>query len=219
VAERAIYVNEDGGRNGGTAAPGVPQLSPTWYFGEGSANQGVQTWLLLANPTTATVDAQVRLLGTNGKAGETTIALPPSSRRTLEVATVIPSYKGDLGIEVTATAPIAAERSMYFVQGATDSEGAATLRKEWYFAEGYVGGAFGTTFAVTNPGRTAALVVLRLDAPGGSAVRYQQIQVPARSRRTVDARTLELRQPEFSTVVTATVPVVVERTMTFGYIS
>ena len=58
---------------------------------------------------------------------------------------------------------------------------------------------------------------MRLGAPGGALSATALVTVPGRGRATLDVRTLGLAFAEFSTEVTATVPVVAERTEVFGY--
>lgn len=84
-----------------------------------------------------------------------------------------------------------------------------------YFAEGATSTFFDTQFALANPGAAPAKVLLRfLTGPGGVA--HQWVDVPAMSRRTVNAKAVpNLTIAELSTVVESDEVVVVDRTMTW----
>jgi hypothetical protein len=85
-----------------------------------------------------------------------------------------------------------------------------------YFAEGATGPFFDTAFALLNPTDTAAHVTFEaLTADGATVTRV--LDILPRSRATFEADTLSaLASAEFSTVVTADVPVIADRTMRWG---
>lgn len=84
-----------------------------------------------------------------------------------------------------------------------------------FFAEGAVGPFFATQFAVLNAGPRDALAQFTFtDALG--AVTTHLLEMPAMSRRTVDASSALGGKPsEFSTIVESTEPLVVDRTMSW----
>ncbi len=177
IAERAMYFDDF---RSGHDALGVTSASTTWLFAEGftggNAQTAFETFLLLANtgndPTTATVD----YLLDNGQIVSRTYQLEPRQRFTVWVDQEGRSFDNRLtaaafGIRVTATAPIVAERAMYWgTPSAADPttptfpwvEGHATAgviagEPKWAFAEGQQGvfGASGTRhdtfFLLANP--------------------------------------------------------------------
>jgi hypothetical protein len=85
-----------------------------------------------------------------------------------------------------------------------------------YFAEGATGPFFDTAFALLNPTDTAAHVTFEaLTADGATVTRV--LDMLPRSRATFEADTLSaLASAEFSTVVTADVPIIADRTMRWG---
>lgn len=84
-----------------------------------------------------------------------------------------------------------------------------------YLAEGATSAFFDTSFAVLNPGSTAAAVLFRFLRTDGTFV-TQQVAVPANVRATVAAKSVPgLAAAEFSTVVETDAAVVVDRTMTW----
>ncbi|BCS34911.1 hypothetical protein TBR22_A41370 [Luteitalea sp. TBR-22] len=84
-----------------------------------------------------------------------------------------------------------------------------------YLAEGATSSFFDTRLALLNPGDTDTIASLQYLRAGRSVVE-QTVPLPAHARRTVWPRDADgLDQAEFSTVVTASVPIVVDRTMTW----
>lgn len=85
-----------------------------------------------------------------------------------------------------------------------------------YFAEGATGPFFDTAFALLNPTDMAAHVTFEaLTADGATVTRV--LDMLPRSRATFEADTLSaLTSAEFSTVVTADVPIIADRTMRWG---
>jgi Fibronectin type III domain len=85
-----------------------------------------------------------------------------------------------------------------------------------YFAEGAQNFFFDTRIALVNPGSAAAKVVLLCQDQMAQTVGIP-VDVPARSRRTVDARNVPwLASKNFSMRVESDTLVVVNRTMTWG---
>jgi hypothetical protein len=85
-----------------------------------------------------------------------------------------------------------------------------------YLAEGATSDFFDTRIALLNPGPTAAATTLRF-LPGAGAPIEHPVAVPAGTRVTLDVKDIPgLQTAEFSTVVEADQPLVVDRTMTWG---
>ncbi|MGE3841844.1 MAG: hypothetical protein AB7I50_09680 [Vicinamibacterales bacterium] len=103
--------------------------------------------------------------------------------------------------------------------------GASALTNLLYFAEGAtINGFFETQFALLNPDPdNDATVALDFQLKGSGTVLTHSINVPAHSRATIDASTLDDINPglaamvnaEFSTVVRSNLPLVADRTMTW----
>ena len=84
-----------------------------------------------------------------------------------------------------------------------------------YLAEGATGPFFDTQIALLNPGTTNASVTLQYLPAGGAPV-TQGVTVPARTRITVNPKTVPgLANAEFSTVVQSSQELVVDRTMSW----
>ncbi len=142
TAERAMYFSY-GGKEGGHDALGVREPSSTWYFAEGYTGGDFDTYLLLLNPGAETVYATLAFMRSDGEVVEKEVAVPAHSRFTVHVDTVPGLDNAEFSTRVTASAPLVAERAMYFLyrgrDGGTCSQGAVSPACEWYFAEGYTG--------------------------------------------------------------------------------
>jgi hypothetical protein len=85
-----------------------------------------------------------------------------------------------------------------------------------YFAEGATGALFDTSLALLNPTAGAAVATLRFETPDGTHVE-RTLSIAARSRATIDPKDEPaLAAAEFSTSVTSTQPLVIDRTMSWG---
>ncbi len=190
VAERAMYFDPSpsgsGFQRSGHDALGVPQASTTWYFAEGftggNAQIAFETFLLLANTNDVAVTATVTYQLDSGAAVSRDYVLPPNQRFTVwvdqEGRTFDPRLEASaFGMTVSATAPVVAERAMYWgtpsVQDpATPAlpwrEGHATagstaLASRWAFAEGRQGidaaaRPYDTFFLLSNPSASPVTV-------------------------------------------------------------
>jgi lysophospholipase L1-like esterase len=163
VAERAMYFDPatTGSRfaQSGHDALGVPTASASWYFAEGftggNAQTAFETFLLLANTNASAVTATVTYQLDSGETVVRDYPLSPNQRLTVwvdqEGRTVDARLKASaFGMTVNASAPIVAERAMYWgaPSGADPTtpvfpwvEGHATAGSpvraaRWGFAEG-----------------------------------------------------------------------------------
>ncbi|MGH9162266.1 MAG: ScyD/ScyE family protein [Vicinamibacteraceae bacterium] len=116
VAERAMYLTSIAEQplTAGTLAAAVPSTSEQWTFAEG-ATGFFDLFLLLANPGTEAVEATVRYLLPSGEPIEKMYTLEPASRQTVLVNGEDPMLADTaVAIEVVSSAPILAERAMWW---------------------------------------------------------------------------------------------------------
>ena len=153
VVERTMRWDETGyGSHTEKAAHGAER---TWYFAEGS--QGFfHTFLLLANPAPAPNEATVEFLIENGVTVTKTYPLQPTSRFTVDAATIPELRDRSFGMKVTFTQPGMAERAMYFgdvplFSGGHESAGVPGASTEWFLAEGATGELLHDVPAVREP--------------------------------------------------------------------
>ncbi|MBI2910908.1 MAG: hypothetical protein HYY05_02110, partial [Chloroflexi bacterium] len=203
--ERAVYFGHDGHASGAVAS-----ASPTWYLPEGFTGEGFHTWLLLLNPNSAPVDADLLFLRQSGEPLHRRVRLSPQSRLNVFANQVLPNES--FATVVTATAPIVVERSSYFDggRGGHSSMGASATATNWYFAEGFTGHS--TWFLFLNPGDQPATARLTLLGESGAEQAFY-VPVPPRHRATfqVPDALFGTERASFAAVVEADRPIVAER--------
>jgi hypothetical protein len=215
VVERTMRWDETGyGSHTEKAAHGAER---TWYFAEGS--QGFfHTFLLLANPAATPNEATVDFLIENGATLTKTYPLAPTSRFTVDAATIPELRDRSFGIAVRFTTPGAAERAMYFgdtplFSGGHESAGVSGASTDWFFAEGATGSFF-TTFlllANQNAGETAAVTVTYLPATGSPVTKEKSLAPGQRLTVNIATEDDSLASAAVATRVTSTLPIVAER--------
>ncbi len=145
-AERAEYFDYYGILDGSTAQP-TPAPRPRWYLTEGYAGPGFDTWILLSNPLTETVEVAATFLVQDGAPVARTYSLPPRSRTTIRLGPIVGPVSAATVLESTNGRSFIAERASYFyyssprgwkAKGGSASMGVDSLSTEWYFAEGYL---------------------------------------------------------------------------------
>ena len=210
---------------------GVAAPATTWHFAEGSTSGDFSLFYLLQNPQATLATATVRYLRPAGQAPiERTYTLLPNSRTTIAVDTQGPELAStDVAAVVTATAPIVAERAMYFNRpgqpfaAGHESAGITAPALEWFLAEGATGDFFDLFVLISNPNATDAAVEVEYLLTGGGTL-STSYTVPAGSRRTIWVDDEQLpagsgQRPLASVAVsmrvrsTNAVPIVAERTM------
>jgi SpoIID/LytB domain protein len=142
AAERAMYFNYFG-MTGGHASTGMSSLSDKWYFAEGYCGGSFDTFLLLQNPNPGDVRVTITFMLEDQTTKTLVVNVSGKSRATLKVDNVEGMGDKSFATMMEASAPIAAERSMYFNyrtrEGGSNSIGVKAPSTTWYFAEGYTG--------------------------------------------------------------------------------
>jgi lysophospholipase L1-like esterase len=237
VVERTMYF-PDGTRAGAHNASGITQARPRWILAEG-ASGAFSTFILVVNPNPKATTVRVRYLKSTGQVVTFDAAIAANSRRTFWPQSDLPAEMATAEFSTVvesldATAPIVAERAMYFDPAPTgsrfarsghDALGVPDPSTTWYFAEGFTGGNPQTAFetflllANTNAAAVTATVTYQLDS-GGTVVRDYPLNPNQRltvwvdqEGRSVDAR---LRAAAFGITVQASAPIVAERAMYWG---
>ncbi|MBI1289913.1 hypothetical protein GC173_01540 [bacterium] len=199
---------------GGTASPGLPELSNTWYFAEGDT-RGFSEFILLVNPNSTTTRVT---LSYSSQPWD----LAPNSRTTVEV----PWLQGlRHGTTIKATNLIAVERSMYWsrgrfgwVDGHTSIASPHTALR-WLLAEGaavpLAVGRMDTQILLYNPSSQPATITLRFLIDGAPPVTRTLNLASKAATNYMTIQDAALRDRGFATDVTSSVPIVVERSMYF----
>ena len=216
VAERAMYFDPSatgsGFQRSGHDAVGVPEASVDWYFAEGftggNAQTAFETFLLLANTNPAPATATVTYQLDSGETVRRDYVLAPNQRRTVWVDDEGRTFDARLtasafGITVRATAPIVAERAMYWgTPSAADpgtpafpwreghaTAGSTVLASRWAFAEGREGEdgsarPYSTFFLLSNPSAAPVTVKATFFTEDGGGVATTRT-IPAGGRTNI----------------------------------
>ncbi|MBI4494413.1 MAG: hypothetical protein HY690_16645 [Chloroflexi bacterium] len=212
LVERQMSLGADrGGATFGAAAP-----SPAWYFGEGDTTGGRDTWLLLQNPSDTPANVQVSYLLESGQPVERRYGVAPNSRLSVYANAVLEPTR--FGMSISADVPIVAERAVYFGKGTEGRPtgghatlGSPRLARVWYLPEGATTYPFQEQVLIANPNAEAASVRLDLVQDNSSTVGQSYALAP-HARLSVDVGTIA-PNAAVSARVTASLPVVVERTL------
>jgi hypothetical protein len=231
LAERAMWWSDpDWTRSpfmGGHASPGLPSLSNNWYFAEGDTRDS-DDFILFVNPGSTAANITVDYLLPTSKVTRT-FTVGANSRKTVNV-----TYDGEglgglsrtrHGTTIRSSQPIAVERSIYWSRGrfgwvdGNNSLAAPQPSTKWLLPEGatvpVAVGSLRTEILLANPSSTAATIQLRYLLEGRAPF-TQTVTLGAERAMTIVANDIpELASSGFATEVTATVPIVVERSMYF----
>lgn len=207
VIERPMYFSDSvtnaGGHTTGAASEiGAIHPGTDWLFAEGYTGANFQEYLVLANFGTSATTATVQLKYDNGHTQALSVSVPALGQTYFDVnqANAHPSGSCDINpcattsavsAEVTAAAPIVADRLMYFhfgrnhISGGTDAVGEAgpAAHNVYAFAEGYTAGTFSEYLTLQNPTNNTETVAVTLFVD--TYVMQEQVIVKAHSRRTV----------------------------------
>jgi hypothetical protein len=223
AVERTMSWDSTGyGGSGGTA------ISPNtrWLFAEGS--QGYfDTFVLLANDNATDANVTVKFLVEGGSPVNYPVVVPAHKRLTIYTGDIAAIVNTSFGIDITATQPITAERSMYFphggprtFEGGHEAAGANATSTHWFLAEGATGPFFECFILLSNPTASIAHATLTYLLPTGETV-PQSVTVPANGRTTIDVEGVDprLANAAVSTTITSDVGIIVERSMYWPDIS
>jgi hypothetical protein len=198
----------------------------TAFLAEGSTGTFFDYDLALANPSPASVVADISYFTQAGTTITQSVTLPAQSRRTIKVDEVPGLEANFMSTTVrTTTAPIVVERTMRWGAtpearyGAHGDKATAGPALKWYFAEGAQGegaSAFFTTFLLlANTGSTVNTATIDWLTDRGPVQR--RLTLPAQSRTTIAPRSdPNVSGTSFGIVVTFATPAVAERAMYFG---
>lgn len=204
---------------GGDSGPGLEEVSLNRYFAEGTTRPGFQEWLLVMNPGEEEVCLRAEFFSSQGKI-EKTYTVPPGARLSLPVNEEVP-WQDDLSILLRSSAPIAAERSLYFNRGhgfggGTVSQGISTPSTRFIFPEGTVRPGFEEYLSLFNPSKLAEASV----AVGfyGEEGEVKEVVLKVAPTARVTARVNDLvEEGDYSMLLRSTVPVVAERSEYFTF--
>ena len=179
------------------------------------------TYILLANPTGSKAQANLTYMLRDGRQVTESRTLQPYSRKTVKVDDTLVNEEVSTTVD-SPTGQVVAERAMYFkylgkYPGGHTSPGSTQTAANWFLAEGCTDFGFDTYILIQNPGGETADVTLTFMKEGGQTVDLH-CQVAPHARYTVAVDTVPgMEKAQFSTAVSSTRQVVVERSMYFDY--
>ncbi len=189
-----------------------------WYFAEGNAGT-FDTYLMLANANATPVNVDVTYMLDSGTPIRETYVVNANARRTVYTNNVPGLQWTSFSMSVHASAPINAERAMYFsvgneyYKGGTDSAGVEAPSTQWFIAEGHTGGLFSEYILLANPNLSTTTATIRYLRPSGPVITRSYTMLP-NSRVTIYVNEIPgLEYTDVSASITATLPVVAERSM------
>jgi hypothetical protein len=188
VAERSMYWGRPW--RGGTNSPGAKAPSSVWYFAEGAAAPRFDTFYTILNTHHVhPVTVDVSYYGHGGLLRTTTHAVPPNSRETIYLTSMV-GLAGPVGAELRvreAGLGIVAERSTYWglgwIEGA-NAMGAPAAARKWHLAEGTTQGSFETFTLIANVEPFPVRVNVWM-TPASGGLRHQAFDIPAKGRLTL----------------------------------
>jgi subtilisin-like proprotein convertase family protein len=210
-----------GGHGGGAVSPAT-----RWLFAEGA--QGfLKTYILLANDNAKDVQVTVKFLLEGGGVVTHVETVPARSRETIDAGSLPGVVNRSFGLDITAEAPIIAERAMYFSMGSNrlfdgghESAGVNETSTRWFLAEGATGNFFDCFVLLSNPNAASARVRLTYLLSDG-ATYVQDVTMAPNSRETINVETVAplLANAAVSTTVTSDIGIVAERAMYWPNVS
>ncbi len=195
---------------------GIVPVAARFYFAGAPNTASARSTLALLNPRPQRAHLRLTFSFSTGATVVRTLDVAPAARRTVALAALVPAT-GVFGLSLTADQPIVAQLDVRRAgQDGDTLLGTTGLGTTWYLAEGYTGLTFHEDVSILNPdAHAAASVQLRLLPAGGRGGRVVPVRVPAHTNLVVDLTRL-LPGRALGVIATATRPVVVERTLTFG---
>jgi hypothetical protein len=192
--------------------PGLSELSTIWYFAEGSTSDRAQTYLVLFNPQSSATAVTMRYIREDGRVSQDALTIPAQQRRVIAVSDSLPGAR--FGVQVIATQPIAAERTMRFGPnpgGLHVGNGINELGRRWYFAEGTTQNPFTMRLLILNPNDQVANTTVRFLRADGEAI-IRRYAIPATTRLDIDVNNV-IDEEGIAMVVDADRPVAAERAL------
>jgi hypothetical protein len=205
IVERAMYLTRNGQTfGGGHGSAGVTSPSTSWFLAEGATGDYFDTFVLIANPSTAAAELTATFMRPDGSTVVRHYTVAPQSRRTIQVDAVDPALAATsvaTSIVSTNGVGVIVERAMYwpgpqltaaFWHEAHNSPGATETGTLWALADGETGGppvSTTTYYLIANTSPFAGTVKVSLLFENGEPPAERTFTVPANARLTVSVPT------------------------------
>jgi hypothetical protein len=201
-----------------------PRGAFTRYLAEGAASSFFDLSLALANPGEQTANVIVRFLKSDATTFSHTLTLPPLSRRTIHAGDFPAVADAEFSTVIESDVEIVADRTMKWDANGYGSHAETSVVSPstiWYLAEGATHSRFNLFYLIQNANDAETFVTVKYLLPSPAPPILKTYLVRANSRFNIwlndeartDARLAPLAAAEISAVITATLPVIVERAM------
>ncbi len=186
IPERAMYRNN---RREGHDSIGTTTPATDYFLAEGATGYGPNfiTYVLVQNPQNSTTNVDITFMTGSGQVAGPSITMDPNSRKTIKVNDYLPADT-DCSTRVHGSAPIIAERAMYWDSGlgeaCHDSIGMDAAHAAFYLPDGQTSNGRETWTLVQNPNATDVQVRISYLTPSGTGNVVFTETVGANSRRT-----------------------------------
>lgn len=189
IPERAMYRNN---RREGHDSGGTTTAAADYYLAEGCTGFGFTTYVLVQNPQPTPTEVSVTYQAASGPVPGPSFVMPANSRHTICVndSTQIPGPDPSFSTHVHGSAPIIAERAMYWhggpdgAEACHDSIGLDQPHTAWFLADGQSSDGRETFVLVQNPSGEDVQVEITYMTPTGAGNQVRDEIIPANSRRT-----------------------------------
>ena len=194
---------------------GVLPTAARFYFAGGQNTATAHSFVDILNRNNEPASVALTFYFDSGAVGNVRDTVPAHSKRVISVA----GYHfppGTFGLYLRANRSIAAQ--IVINRDGQDGDsliGNTGLGTRWYLAEGYTGLTFHETVSVLNVYPTPATVRLQILPLGGGQTKTDTVTVAPHSSLVTDINALAPGQ-SVSIIATSSLPVVVERTLTFS---
>jgi hypothetical protein len=187
------------------------------YLAEGATGFFDTTIALLNPDPTRNAEALLRFMKADGTTVVRTLTVPSGTRRTIGAGVIPGLQESEFSCSVESDRPLVIDRTMSWDArgyGSHSERGIAAAATRWYLAEGATHSGFDLFYLILNPGEVAAAVEVRYlrPAPAPPVLRYYEVPAHSRFNIWVDLEP-GLGNTDVSAVITANVPVIVERAM------
>ncbi len=200
-----------GNQTGFHTGQGITTLSRNWHFAEGTTEGDFTMRLLVLNPNDQPTNVEAIFSDPEGAALTRRYAVPPRSQLSILVNDVVPAQ--GVSSLVRADRPIAVERALLFNDGLAGTVGSGALAPSyrWAFVDGRTTDV-AYYLAVSNPNRVSTTVTVDLLFADGAPA-TQTFTIPPNARYTLAVHELYPDEAAVTAVVSATLPIVAERSL------
>lgn len=195
-----------------------PRGFVTRYLAEGVNNAFFSTNIAVLNPSSADIRALIRVQPEGEAERSAFFLVPAHSRRTVTPADVAALTGAPFSSVIEADGLLVVDRTMTWDAsryGAHAETAITAPSPTWYLAEGSTAGEFSLFYLLQNPNTSAVTATVRFLRPSPQAPVVRTYNLPPQSRTSipVDLAAPGLASTDVSGVITATLPIIVERSM------